>query len=110
MMNVYWVDGGVRERYGYDPPEYEISYLRGIFVAATPAQAKYDALREFNNDCEWNDLRVRLLVSDINFFHRLPRGVFDENCPEGPWDDPDSDISPPEPWASVWSSLEKVAA
>jgi hypothetical protein len=104
--NVYWVDGGLYERYSYDPPDYEANYLRGVFVAETPAQAKRDALREFNNDCEWLDLRVRLLVKGID----LPRGVFDEDCPEGPWDDPDSGIDPPEPWASVWLALDKVLA
>lgn len=103
-MNVYYVDGGQVERYFYDPPDYEVYYAQGIFCAETPAQAKADALREFNNDVEWNDLKVKILVKGLD----LPRGAFDEECPEGPWDDPEGGIAPPEPWATVWASLDRI--
>lgn len=104
-MNAYWIDGGNVERISYDPPDYDSYRLCGIFCAETSGQAKYDALVEFNNDCEWNDLSARLLTRGLD----LPRGVFDENCPEGPWDD-DETIAPPEPWATVWAALTALQA
>jgi hypothetical protein len=102
-VNVYWVDGGDAGwwSYGYEPPEpYRAC---GVFCADTPGQAKHDAVGHFNNDVEYREFRIRLLARDLD----LPRGLFNEDCPEGPWDD-DENIPPPEPWATVWSNLTRV--
>ena len=104
VKNAYWLDAGWVNVYGerqiYDGPGYAAC---GVFVAETPSQAKYDALREFNNDVEWNEFRVRLLTKDLD----LPRGHFDDTWPEGPWYEDDS-IPPPEPYRSIAEGIARV--
>jgi len=95
-VNLYVVDGGDVTRWlgGYDPPE---SYRAiGVFAAETPGQAKADALREFNNDVEWTDLRVRIAYRGVT----AERGLWNDQWPEGPWLE-DENVAPPEPFASV---------
>ena len=104
-LNAYWLDAGWVDVYGerqiYDGPGYAAC---GVFIAATPAQAKYDALREFNNDVEWNDVHVRLLMQGVE----LPRGYFDDGAwPDGPWLENES-IPPPEPFRSIGENLARV--
>lgn len=62
-----------------EPPE--PWWPTGIFVAATPAQAKRDALRAWTSSRsgvysdDWNALRVRLLERDVDLLgDPLPRG------------------------------------
>jgi hypothetical protein len=102
-MNAYWIDAGYVPVYGdlqYNEPGY---FACGVFIAESPAQAKYDALRWFNHDVEWNDLSCRLLVKGVN----VERGYFDDTWPDGPWYEDDS-IPPPEPYKSISEALSRV--
>ena len=103
-MNAYWVDGGDVTVYGerqmWDGPGYRAC---GVFVAEKPSQAKQDALREFNNDVEWNDLRTRLLAKDVG----LARGFFDDSWPDGPWLE-DNTIPAPEPYQSIAEGIGRI--
>jgi hypothetical protein len=102
-LNAYWIDAGyVPVSWGRqcDGPGY---FARGVFIAESPAQAKYDALRWFRNDIEWNDLSCRLLVKGVN----SKRGHFDDTWPDGPWYEDDS-IPLPEPYRSISESLSRI--